>query len=178
MESDAASVPKSPETDGSDVGSVVKSNLIFSIKEDRRPGSDSVGVITKEMDSTSTSASSVRNDIDKNYEDVSNMLKRMRMRREQLVERRGAAADKPHVEPIDAEEEEEEGYIEMTEAAAAAAKQPLYERVRFPQATSATPATPVTPPAATPAGNFYHSDSIDSVSDMEYKPVWSRSYRR
>ena len=137
-----------------------------------------MGVITKEVDE---STSSVRNDIDKNYEDVSNMLKRMRMRREELVERRGAAAEKAHVQPIDGEEEEEEeeeGYIEMTEAAAA--KQPVYERVRFPRQTP--PKQPLPPtPAAPSAGNFSHSDSIDSVeyiSDVEYNPVWSKSYRR
>ena len=164
--------------DNGDCGSVIKSNLIFSIKDDQRPGSDSVGVITKEVDS---STSSVRNDVDKNYEDVSNMLKRMRIRREELVERRGAAAEKAHVQPIDVddadEEEEEEGYIEMTETATS--KQPLYERVRFPRQTPTTLPTLPTPPTpvTAAAGTFSHSDSIDSVSDVEYRPVWSKSYR-
>ena len=104
----------------------------------------------------------------KDYEDVSNMLKRMQVRKKDQSDQ--GLYKSPLEDEIDAVDDEdidlfgddEEGYIEMEE------KEPLYERVQFPFTTPV--ASPPPEPAITGQGNF---SSID-----EYLRAAERAVRR
>ena len=149
---------------------VVMSNLTFNIKEDRT--NDSIPVHLKSEQLAVKEKSPNRpvvgkesknyDNVNKNYEDVNNMLKRLQTRKEDQPitigdQQRTSTSDQKQqqqqqqhetlMNEIDAvEESDEEGYIEMEE------KEPLYERVQFP------PATPAIPPTNNPheegQGNF------------------------
>ena len=151
---------------------VVKCNLSFNIKDDHK-GGESTGLQVKNEQLILKEKSPAKEPdvIAKNYEDVSNMLKRMQVRKKDQE----ALYKSPLEDEIDAIEDDdidlfgddEEGYIEMEE------KDPLYERVQFPFTSS-----PITAPAsaaeptveATGQGNF---TTID-----EYLRAAERSIRR
>ena len=154
---------------------VVMSNLTFNIKEDRTRESVPVQLKSEQL-ATKDKSPSRTNDsrrgsmkydnVNKNYEDVNDMLKRLQVRKDdpkpnfsqqlpQQVPQQSLQQfpQQPHnslMDEIDAveddDEEEEERYIEMEE------KEPLYERVQFP------PTSPVAAVSANYAeeaqGNF------------------------
>lgn len=119
---------------------VVKSNLTFNIKpeESRKSagGASSPSVPVQLKSEQLVASKEASGELSKNYEDVSNMLKRMQVRKEETHRHKEAQGpsytNKAALEDeIDAVEEdnvevEEEGYIEMEE------KEPFYEQVKFP----------------------------------------------
>lgn len=158
---------------------VVKCNLSFNIKDDHK-GGDSTGLQVKNEQLILKEKSPAKEPdvIAKNYEDVSNMLKRMQVRKKDNE----ALYKSPLEDEIDAIEDDdidlfgddEEGYIEMED------KDPLYERVQYPfNAPSPTSAASVSAGGAencqptveaTGQGNF---TTID-----EYLRAAERSIRR
>lgn len=145
---------------------VVMSNLTFNIKDDRSRDSIPVQLKSEQIANKDKSPgrftdnakdSSKYDNVNKNYEDVSNMLKRLQVRKEEPKQQPAAEKQRNSLlDEIDAledddspveedEEEEEERYIEMEE------KEPLYERVQFPPARAATPQQP--PAAVAPTNN-------------------------
>ena len=151
---------------------VVKCNLSFNIKDDHK-GGESTGLQVKNEQLILKEKSPAKEPdvIAKNYEDVSNMLKRMQVRKkDQEALYKSSLEDEIDAiedDDIDLFGDDEEGYIEMEE------KDPLYERVQFPFTSS-----PITAPAsaaeptveATGQGNF---TTID-----EYLRAAERSIRR
>jgi hypothetical protein len=138
------------------------SNLTFNIKEDRTRDSVPVQLKSEQLANKDKSPSRANDsrrgsmkydNVNKNYEDVNDMLKRLQVRKEdpkpdvnqqlpQPVPQHVPQQfpQQPHnslmdeidaVEDDDDEEEEEERYIEMEE------KEPLYERVQFPPVSDA-----------------------------------------
>lgn len=118
---------------------VVKSNLTFNIKEDRKIGATSptVAVQLKNEQLGFKESKTKSEDVSKNYEDVSNMLKRMQVRREESSPTDYQPYKSSLENEIDAveDDEEEEGYIEMEE------KEPFYEHVSFPPAPARPPSS-------------------------------------
>lgn len=163
---------------------VVMSNLTFNIKEDRTRDSVPVQLKSEQLATKDKSPSraddsrrgSMKYDnVNKHYEDVNDMLKRMQVRKEdpkpyvtqqlpQQVPPQQLPLPQPThhnslmdeidaVEDDDEEEEEEERYIEMEE------KEPLYERVQFP---------PVSPTAAAASTNYAAEEAQGNFSVNGY----------
>lgn len=175
---------------------VVMSNLSFSIKEEH--SRDTVPVqLTNEISKDKSPARTIspsedariQETINKNYEDVSNMLKRLRTPKEEPAkkepEKREPARQKPQrkaynplLDELDAvedeedntPEEEEERYIEMEE------KEPVYEHVNFTADSEAVVTNAPSSSYVDRQGNFEFEDYLraaERVRRARFQYFWS-----
>lgn len=174
---------------------VVMSNLSFSIKEEC--SRDTVPVQLKSEISKEKSPgraispsedAKIQETINKNYEDVSNMLKRLRSSKEESVQEKPVTQQPQPKEPaakahnhlldeLDAveddetpPEEEEERYIEMEE------KEPLYEHVHFPADSEAVITNATSASYVDRQGNFEFEDYLraaERVRKTRFQYFWS-----
>lgn len=182
---------------------VVMSNLSFSIKEER--SRDAVPVqlkseISKDKSPARTVSPSddarIQETINQNYEDVSNMLKRLRTQREEPTKREPSQkrepakqeahlkepqrkAYNPLLDELDAVEDEEadtppdedeERYIEMEE------KEPVYEHVNFPADSEANITNASSASYVDHQGNFEFEDYLQAaerVRRARFQYFWS-----